>query len=138
MPRPLSVLPDATLAVIQYLRTVAAVTSIVPAEQILTRLPSSPTYPVVLVTRIGGVAAVPQRVDEASIQIDAVGGDEATSSVAARTVRAAILAIANDTVPEAVLVSGFDLTGPQWIPDATVTPPLSRFVARYSVYLTPQ
>jgi hypothetical protein len=132
---PISVLPDAELAVIQYLRSRSEVTNLVPGERITTTLAPNPTYPVVLVKRIGGNATAWQRIDEPALQIEVVGGTRYQCQALARTVRACILAIRNDQVSEATLVSGFEEVGIQWIPDSVVVPPLPRFVARYQVLL---
>lgn len=132
---PISVLPDGELALIQYLRNVSEVTALVPADRITTTLPPKPTYPVVLVQRIGGLANAWQQIDEPAFQVEAVGGTRHQCQQLARTVRAALLAIRNDTVSEATLVSGSEEVGIQWIPDSVVTPPLPRFVARYRVLI---
>lgn len=132
---PVNVLPDAELAVIQYLRSRTEVTALVPAERITTTLPSQPTYPVVLVQRIGGLAAAWQQIDEPALQVEVVGGSRYQCQQLARTVRACLLAIRNDTVAEATLVSGAEEVAIQWMPDMVVVPPLPRFVARYRVFI---
>jgi hypothetical protein len=137
MPRPITVLPDAPLALLQYLRSQTIVTDLVPAERITTTISPAPTYPLIIVQRVGGNAVRKEFVDEPALQVSVFGGDQHLCSQVARTVRAAVLAIANDVVAEGVLVSGFEEVGPSWLPDTTVTPPLSRFVARYQVLLHP-
>lgn len=132
---PVSVLPDGELALIQYLRSRTEVTALVPADRITTTLPPKPDYPVVLVKRIGGTSVAWQRIDEPAFQVEVVGGSRYQCQELARTVRACILAIYNDAVAEAVLVSAAEEVGIQWIPDQVVVPPLSRFVARYQVLL---
>ena len=132
---PVNVLPDSELALIQYLRNRTEVTALVPADRITTTLPPKPTYPVVLVQRIGGIAEAWQAIDEPAYQVEVVGGSRYQCQTLARTVRACILAIRNDTVSEAVLVSASEEVGIQWIPDAVVVPPLARYVARYRVLL---
>lgn len=135
MAYPISVLPDGELAVIQYLRSRSEVTTLVPADRITTALPPNPVYPVVLVKRIGGIANAWQRIDEPALQVEVVGGSRYQCQALARTVRACILAIYNDTVSEAVLVSASEEVGIQWMPDEVVVPPLPRYVARYQVLL---
>ena len=134
MPFPLTQYPDDELALIQYLRTVPEVTALVPGTRITTELPPSPTYPVVLVQRAGGVGIWPA-LDDAALQVDVVAaaGARRACKVLAQTVRAAVLAIANDTVAEGVLVSGFEEVGPQYLPDTIPNPPLPRYTARYRV-----
>lgn len=137
MTYPITVLPDAELAVIQYLRGQSVVTDLVPSSRITTTLPPKAVYPAVTVRRIGGTALHWARVDEAAIQID-VWHDYAKRGECqdiARTVRAAILAIYGDSVAEASLVSASEEVGPQWMPDMVTTPPLSRYVARFQVRL---
>ncbi len=131
---PVTVLPDDELALIQYLRTVPEVTALVPGARITTELPPSPTYPVVLVQRAGGVGIWPA-LDDAALQVDVVAaaGQRRACKVLAQTVRGAILAIANDTVAEGVLASGSEEVGPQYLPDTIPNPPLPRYTARYRV-----
>ena len=134
MPFPLTQYPDDELALIQYLRTVPEVTALVPGTRITTELPPSPTYPVVLVQRAGGVGIWPA-LDDAALQVDVVAaaGARRACKVLAQTVRAAVLAIANDIVPEGVLASASEEIGPQYLPDTVPVPPLPRYTARYRV-----
>lgn len=134
MAYPVNVLPDGELALIQYLRSRTEITDFVPADRITTALAPQPTYPVVLVRRIGGLVKSWQ-IDEPAFQVEVVGGSRYQCQQIARAVRACILAIRNDTVAEATLVAGFEEVGIQWIPDNVVVPPLPRFVARYQVLL---
>lgn len=131
------VLPDAELALIQYLRGRSEITALVASARITTVRPQEPTYPLVLVHRVGGTALTWNAIDEAAIQIDVLGeqSKQYECNKIARTIQACIMAIANDTVTEGVLVSASEEVGPQWIPDAVVVPPLPRYVARYRVIL---
>jgi len=135
MAYPITVLPDSELALIQYLRSKTELTALVPAERITTALPPQPTYPVVLIQRIGGQALAWQSLDEPAYQVDVVGGSRYQCQQIARTVRACILAIFNDVVSEATLSSASEEVALQWMPDDVVVPPLSRFTARYRVIL---
>lgn len=135
MPNPVVAMPDDELATLQYLRTIPEVTALIPGARITTEMPPSPTYPLVLVRRAGGQALIPQGIDETAQQIDVVGGTKSQCKRAALAIRAAILSIANDVVPEAVLCSGAEELGPQWFPDTVPTPPVSRYTARYSIIL---
>jgi len=141
VPNPITVLPDDELALIQFLRTVPEVTALVPAERITAQLGPQPTYPAVLIHRVGGTAATePGRwLDWASLQVDVYGpADRRACKALAQTVRAAVLAIANDTVDEGVLCSASEEVPPQWLPDNTLSnPPLPRFTARYRIVLHP-
>lgn len=131
---PLSPLPDDELALIQYLRGVPEVTALVPGARITTDLPPSPVYPVVLVQRMAG-QTLTWGVDEPALQVDVVGGAKDECKVLTQTVRAAILAIANDVVDEATLVSAYEEMGPTWLPDTVPTPPLPRYTIRFRVLL---
>lgn len=137
MPYPLALLPDDELALLQYFKSITALTALIPAAQMRTELPNKPTYPFLLVTRAGGVTVDGHGIDEASLQVDVVGaaGTKQATKQAAQLARAAVLAIANDIVAEATLVSGHEEVGPSWLPDTVPTPPLPRYTARYRVLL---
>jgi hypothetical protein len=139
MPYPITKLPDAELALIQYLRTRSELTAYVPADRIMTTLPPKPVadVPYVLIKRIGGSQEWWGRIDHAAIQVDVIGGSRYNCQTAVRAVRATILAIAGDQVDEATLVSASEEVGPQWMPDMVPVPPVSRFVARFQVLLHP-
>ena len=135
MAAPINVLPDAELALVQYLRSRFEIYSLVPADRITTTRPPEPTYPLIQVMRIGGGSTSWGLIDEPAFQVDVIGGSRYVCQRIARTVRACILAIANDTVSEGTLASGSEEVGIQWMPDTVVVPPLPRFVARYRVLL---
>ena len=136
MANPIAVLPDATLAVIQYLRLRTELMALIASDHIVTKIPTSPTYPYVVVQWGGGNGIWPA-IDDAAVQIDSVGGTKVQCGQIARTVRACIWAIANDIVPAGVLSSGADNMAPAYIPDTVPVPPLPRYTARYSVLLHP-
>jgi len=136
MPNPITPGPDATLALLQYLRLRPELTALIPAAKIVTEIPTNPTYPYVLVT-LGGGRGIWPALDEPSLQVDSVGGTKALCGQIARTVRACIWAIANDIVPAGVLCSGSDEMAPAYIPDTIPSPPLPRYVARYSLLTHP-
>lgn len=139
MPSPINNLPDAELALIQYLRARTEVTNSVAANRIITTLPPKPVADAVyvLIKRIGGSQEWWGRIDHAAIQVDVYGGSRYNCQYAARIVRAAVLAIAGDQVDEATLVSASEEVGPQWMPDMVPVPPVSRFVNRFQVRLHP-
>lgn len=136
MANPVNVLPDAVLALIQYLRLRPELTTLLPADHVVTEIPSNPTYPYVVVQEGGGTGIWPA-IDEPALQVDTVGGTKAQCSQIARTVRACIWAIASDVVPAGVLCSGADTMRMAYIPDTVPVPSLPRFTARYSVLLHP-
>jgi hypothetical protein len=135
MSYPITVLPDAELSLLQYLRALSIVTDLVPAERITTALPPKPVYPHVTIKRVGGTAVAWQRVDSAALQLDVWGGSRKECQDIARTIRAAILAIYGDKVDEANLVSASEEVGLQWIPDTLTVPALPRYVGRFQVLL---
>lgn len=137
MPFPLNVLPDDELAVLQYLRTVPEVVALCPAANIIQQLPptAQQTFPYVLIQRLGGSHPVWQRLDEAGQQVDVLAATRGQAKRLMLTVRAAIMAIANDIVPEATLVSAAEEVGPSWLPDEITNPVTPRFTARYRVIL---
>ena len=134
MPNPVYVQPDPVLAMLQYLRLRLELTALLPAASFVTEIPTTPTYPYVVVQLAGGSGIWPA-LDNPVMQVDAVGGSKVACSLIARTVRACIWAIANDIVPAGVLSSGHEEMAPAYIPDTVPTPPLPRFTARYSVIL---
>jgi hypothetical protein len=136
MAYPVYVQPDAVLAMLQYLRLRTELMALIASDHIVTEIPTSPTYPYVLVQLAGGSGIWPA-IDNPTMQVDAVGGTKAACSLIARTVRACVWSIANDVVPAGVLSSGHEEMAPAYIPDTVPTPPLPRFTARYSVLLHP-
>lgn len=134
MPNPLAVLPDGVLATQQYLRGIPEVTALIAAASIVSALPSKPVYPYVIVQWAGGLGHWPA-MDEPAIQIDVIGGTKFACGQLARTVRAAMWAVANDTVSEGVLVSAHEEVAPSWLPDNIPTPPMPRYTARYRILM---
>ena len=136
MPYPLAVDCDATLAMIQYLRLRTELTALLPAASIVTEIPTAPTYPYIVIQEAGGSSIFPA-IDVPTLQVDTVGGSKVLCNQIARTVKAAVVGIANDIVPAGVLSSGHEEMRRAWLPDIVPTPPLPRYTARYSVILHP-
>jgi|GEM_PF-3608757 len=138
----LNVLPDPTVAVLNYLKSLTEVTNLVHADHIMTQIPLVPDYPYILVQQAGGKGIWPA-IEDVALQIDVVGDTQERNNHIARTVRAAIWAIANDIVSvtsdsvttSVTLVKGMEETAPAWMPDLVTVPPLSRYTARYAVTL---
>jgi hypothetical protein len=129
---PIVVHADAELAVIDYLCGVSQLTTLCAAGRIAAALPSHPVFPAVLITRVGGQDIWPA-LDEAVIAVDVYGTDKGNAAAVMATVRGALLAISNDSVPGAVLVSAVEENGPQWLPDTIPVPPVPRYTARFRV-----
>ncbi|TFB96526.1 MULTISPECIES: hypothetical protein [unclassified Cryobacterium] len=136
MPNPVYVLPDAVLATIQYLRTIPELTTLIDSTHIVTEIPSAPTYPYIVV-QLGGGNGIWPALGNPALQIDSVGGSKQLCGQIARTVQAAVWAVANDRVPAGVLVSGTEEMGASWLPDTIPNPPLPRYVARYRLLTHP-
>lgn len=134
MAYPIVVQADDELALLQYLRSRSEVTALVAAANIILELPPNPVYPYVLVLRAGGSSVAPD-IDDSALQVDVLGPTRGTSKRLALAVRAAILAIANDVVSEAVLSSASEEIAPQWMPDTIPVPPQPRYTARYRIIL---
>lgn len=138
MPSPIYLLPDPVLALQQYLRLRAEVTALTVGTKIVTEIPTSPDYatPYVII-QWGGGSGIWPAFDEASLQVDVIGGTKFACGKLARTIRATVWAIANDIVPEGVIASGSEEMAPAWLPDTTPVPPLPRYVARYRILTHP-
>ncbi len=135
MPRPLAIAPDDELATLQYLRSIPQLTALVPAANIIEQLPAKPTYPYLLVQRVAGQSTSSPGLDEPVLQLDSLGGKRFDCKRIILTARAALLAIANDTVPAGVLVSAYEEIGPSWLPDTISVPPIPRYTARIRLLL---
>jgi len=144
MSRPIVILPDPVLAILQYLRGVAVLTSLVAPDHIVTEIPSSPSYPYLVVNLVPSGGAIYPSIDDAVFQLDALDIDHSTGTTSgkvtaaaiARTVRAAMWAIANDTTASgAVLSSCREEIGPQWLPDTVPTPHIACYTQRQAVIL---
>lgn len=126
-------LPDAELWAVNALRAsadLAALTGI----RVYTSIPADPTYPLVRVTRIGGVPTIRQHLDVARLQIDAWG----TTKFEARTVAATAQAVLHATVgahDEGVVTAVEDDLGMSWQPDPETDRP--RYLFGVAVYLHP-
>lgn len=99
-----------------------------------TQLPDTPTPPnlFIVVTRLGGPAGRPGWLDHPRIQVDAWGSKKkvAYNGIAAARAGMVDLPGVRDT---AVITASDELTGPQWLPDATVSPARSRYFVTFSV-----
>ena len=127
------VLPDAELLAVNYLRSVGAVTSLV-GNRVYTDIPAGSAYPLLRLTRIGGIPTIPQHLDVARIQIDAWG----TTKFQARTVAATAQAVMHDAVgahTEGVVSNVEDDLGLTWSPDPDTDQ--SRYTFAVAVFIHP-
>jgi hypothetical protein len=133
------VLPDAVQLVRDGLLADITVTSLV-STRVLSQLPSSPTYPLVVIYRFGGVPPVREWVDQARLQFDCWAADDVTASQVARTVRAAVHNLEGYSNPTLGSVSGVDdVEGPRWGIEDTSVPATgtARYVLTLTVYTHP-
>jgi hypothetical protein len=124
--------PDAEAAVSIVLRAA------IPGARVYSSVPRSPTYPLVRVSRVGGTAVVPRRLDAADVQIDVWADKKSEARTLAAQVRQALLSTEGlaVTIPSGnAIVTGVDeVIGLSSVPDAA-NPPKDRYLAQYRVYL---
>jgi hypothetical protein len=134
------VLPDAIKFIRGYLITKPALTSLV-GQRISTRSAATIVYPYLTLQRIGGIPAVPQRLDSARIQVEAWDDTEGGASLVARTARALLHDMEGHSTEEAVCTGVDDDLGLSWVPDtsrtgdAVRTPPTPRWLFGVTVHL---
>lgn len=129
---PLAVMADAVLVVVTYLKNQADVVAIV-GTKVTTKIEAA--LPRLRVVRIGGILAVPRRLDGAHIQFDAWAATEADARGLAATAHAAMWEASNVTNNGAVISGVEDTGGLQWLPDPTTNVP--RYVFSQRVYIHP-
>lgn len=123
-----AVFPDAEAVVITVLRA---------AEfPVASALPANPTYPLLVVKRIGGLPAEKHHTDNPSLQIEAWGSDKAQVQDLAQAARAAIHDAEGSTIGElSAFITGVeDTLGLSWSPDPVSQ--RARFVFGVGLYLT--
>lgn len=127
------VLPDVPKLARAWMLSQSAMTSLV-GQRVTTRSPSTPIFPYVTLQRVGGTAAIRERLDAARIQVDAWGNTEGEASSVARTARAVLQRMEGYTTDLAVCTYVVDDLGLSWLPDTERTPPTPRFVFGVIVY----
>lgn len=129
----LRLLVDAELLAVNYLRATAEVAAIA-GSRIYTEIPPTPTYPLVRVTRIGGVPTIRQHLDVARLQIDVWGQTKFQARTLAATVQAAMWAAVGSHA-EGVVANVEDDLGLSWSPDPDTDQP--RYVFGVAVTIHP-
>lgn len=124
---------DAELLAVNYLRGRAEISAIV-GTRVSTELPSSPTWPYLTVTRLGGTADHLGWVDAARLQVDAWGTSKANASLLARTALAALREMPGSHALGVVSNVTQDL-GLAWAPDDVSDRP--RYLFGVVVYTHP-
>lgn len=85
--------PDLKAAAIKTL-----ITAGIAGGRTYSTLPTSPTYPLILVKRIGGIPAHQRVLDTASLQIEAWGDSQKATFDVANAARTALLSMTSSTV----------------------------------------
>lgn len=105
------------------------------AARVYSSIPKDPTFPLIVVERIGGTPAIRQRLDAATVQVSVWGGTKSQAHDAAQAARVALLELEGTAVtdPVAAFVTAVDDAGGMiWLPD-----PLTgrdRYLFTVSVY----
>lgn len=128
-------LPDVEALVSAYLRARSEITTLV-AQRVYTALPSEPTWPLVRLTRIGGIPVMsrPLRLDAATIQVDCYGGPKALAWEIAETCRA-VLAESDRAVHSEGYVTGVQFGPMNYLPDREYSPAKPRYTFDVDVFV---
>lgn len=132
---PLSVLPDAELLAVGYLRGQAEVAAIV-GTRVYTELPAAPVFPLLTLHRFGGVPTVPRRLDAARVQVEAWAETKFAARALAATAQAALFEMVGTFASGVVTGVSYDL-GLTWSPDTDVEPPRPRYIFGVIVHAHP-
>lgn len=114
-----------------------AITVLKNSYPVMSSLPKDPSYPCVVIRRIGGVPANKHHLDFANLQFDVWGNDKAQAHDLAQGVRAAIHAAEGTllTSPIAAYISGVeDTLGLSWLADPVSNQ--ARYVFAVGLYIT--
>lgn len=109
--------PDMEAVCAVTLRT-AAISGL--GTRVYSSIPRDPTYPLITVSRIGGLPSVREYLDAANIQIDVWGGTKSEAHDIAARARVVLLTLAGTSVttPVAAWISAVeDSLGLSWQPD---------------------
>lgn len=121
--------PDFEKAAGEALRT-ASISGL--SDRVYSSVPKSPTFPLLLVRRIGGLPAVRQYLDAANLQIDVWGASKSEARLIAAESRTVLFAMEGSDVGD-VWVSGVeDSLGLSWQPDPETG--RDRYVFAVNVY----
>lgn len=129
------ILPDVEQMVIQWALGTPAVNTV--SDRIYSAVPANPTFPLIRVTRIGGLPTSRLLwLDQASLQVDVWGGAKATARLVAETMRAHMSAdLVGPHNPGSV--TAVEVGGLTWLPDADYTPAKPRYTFDAAVYYHP-
>lgn len=132
-------LVDVEALVSQYLRSQSEVTAYV-AQRVYTALPESKTFPLVRLTRVGGVPPMsrPLHMDTAHLQVDVFGGSKATALDTIDAVREELAKIVDEAAVQPLgVVCGVRFGPLAYLPDDTFEPAKPRYVLDVFVTVRP-
>lgn len=124
-----AVLPDAELLAVTILRANAALAALI-GPRAYTELPANPTFPLVVLQRIGGAPSIRGWVDAARLQLEGYALTKHEARLVTATAQAAMHKAEGTTQPAAVIGAVDTLTGPRWVPDEPTDRP------RYLIEMT--
>lgn len=132
-------LVDVEALVSQYLRSQSEVTAYV-GQRVYTVLPDDKTFPLVRLTRVGGVPPMsrPLHIDNARIQIDVFGGSKATALDAMDAIREELAKLPDEAPVQPLgVVCGVRFGPLAYLPDESFERPKPRYVQDVTVTVRP-
>ncbi len=129
------VLPDIIGPTVTYLNSLSEVTALV-GNRIGTRLPEREVWPAVRLDPIGGFTLIEFRLDQPALQVHACATTDILAMTVARTLRAALYAMAGYQTADCVIVD-VTTSSPQLLPDESRTPPVSHATFTATVAVRP-
>lgn len=87
-------------------------------NRVYTRIPASPQYPLITVSRLGGIPTVKHHQDAAQIQVSVWGNTKAEARDIATDARLALMTLEGATADDAFVHGVDDATGLTWLPDS--------------------
>lgn len=97
-------------------------------------IPKTPTLPFIVIRRVGGLPAVRERLDRASLQIDVFGANKGAAYDLAAIVRTIILDAEGTTQARGFISHVQDELGMTFIPDMDFSPPIDRYTFGMAVF----
>lgn len=129
----LRLLADAELLAVNVLRADSDLDALIDGR-VYTAIPADPTFPLVRVTRIGGIPVIRQHLDVARLQVDVWGSSKYQARLAAAATQA-VLHKAVGAHAEGVVTGVDDDLSLSWQPDAETNQP--RYVFGVALYIHP-
>lgn len=132
-------LVDVEALVSQYLRSQSEVTAYV-GQRVYTALPETKTFPLVRLTRVGGVPPMsrPLHMDAARIQIDVFGGSKATTLDTMDAIREELAKIVDEAPVQPLgVVCGVRFGPLAYLPDGDFEPAKPRYTLDVTVTVRP-